>query len=200
MAESSRLEDLRRRVQQDPSSIAFAQLAEECRRAGLFQEAVDVCRSGLLVHPAYSSARVTLGRALLELRSYEDAQHELEQVLRSAPENLAAVRGLADALRRQGAFEEALVQYRAALVLARHDPDLEQTIAELSRQVEPTPAPNQPTIEQPLEDTATATVDAAPVAVVDSAAEQQRARAVATLVALEQLLTAVHVARAQRCA
>jgi tetratricopeptide (TPR) repeat protein len=200
VAESSRLEDLRRRVQQDPSSIAFAQLAEECRRAGLFQEAVDVCRSGLLVHPAYSSARVTLGRALLELRSYEDAQHELEQVLRSAPENLAAVRGLADALRRQGAFEEALVQYRAALVLARHDPDLEQTIAELSRQVEPTPAPNQPTIEQPLEDTATATVDAAPVAVVDSAAEQQRARAVATLVALEQLLTAVHVARAQRCA
>ena len=200
MAESSRLEDLRRRVQQDPSSIAFAQLAEECRRAGLFQEAVDVCRSGLLVHPAYSSARVTLGRALLELRSYEDAQHELEQVLRSAPENLAAVRGLADALRRQGAFEEALVQYRAALVLARHDPDLEQTIAELSRQVEPTPAPNQPTIEQPLEDTAAATVDAAPVAVVDSAAEQQRARAVATLAALERLLTAVHVARAQRCA
>jgi tetratricopeptide (TPR) repeat protein len=200
VAESSRLEDLRRRVQQDPSSIAFAQLAEECRRAGLFQEAVDVCRAGLLVHPAYSSARVTLGRALLELRSYEDAQHELEQVLRSAPENLAAVRGLADALRRQGAFEEALVQYRAALVLARHDPDLEQTIAELSRQVEPTPAPSEPTIEQPLEDTAAATVDAAPVAVVDSAAEQQRASAVATLAALEHLLTAVHVARAQRCA
>jgi len=121
-------------------------------------------------------------------------------VLRSAPENLAAVRGLADALRRQGAFEEALVQYRAALVLARHDPDLEQTIAELSRQVEPTPAPSEPTIEQPLEHTAAATVDAAPVAVVDSAAEQQRASAVATLAALEQLLTAVHVARAQRCA
>jgi len=196
----SRLDDLRRRVQQDPSSIAFAQLAEEYRRAGMFQEAADVCRSGLLVHPAYLSARVTLGRALLELRSYEDAQHELEQVLRSAPENLAAVRGLADALRRQGAFEEALVQYRAALVLARHDPDLEQTIAELSRQVEPTPAPSEPTIEQPLEDTAAATVDAAPVAVVDSAAEQQRACAVATLAALEHLLTAVHVARAQRCA
>lgn len=165
----------------------------------MFQEAADVCRSGLLVHPAYSSARVTLGRALIELRHYDEAQHELEQVLRSAPENLAAVRGLADALRRQGAFEEALVQYRAALTLARHDPDLEQTIAELARQVDSTPA-SEPTIERPVEDISTATIDAAPIAVVDSAAEQQRARAVATLAALEQLLTAVHVARAQRCA
>jgi tetratricopeptide (TPR) repeat protein len=195
----SRLEDLRRRVQQDPSSIAFAQLAEEYRRAGMFQEAADVCRSGLLVHPAYLSARVTLGRALIELRHYDEAQHELEQVLRSAPENLAAIRGLADALRRQGAFEEALVQYRAALTLARHDPDLEQTIAELARQVDSTPA-SEPTIERRVEDTATATIDAEPIAVVDSAPEQQRARAAAALAALEQLLTAVYVARAQRCA
>ena len=187
MAES-RLEDLRRRVQQDPSSIAFAQLAEEYRRAGMFQDAVDVCRSGLLVHPAYLSARVTLGRALLELRQYADAQLELEQVLRSAPENLAAIRGLADALRRQGEFEEALVHYRSALALARHDPDLEQTIAELARQV------------APAEKTAGPTLVEAPAVVVDPAAEQQRARARATLAALEQLLTAVHVVRAQRCA
>ena len=197
MAES-RLEDLRRRVQQDPSSIAFAQLAEEYRRSGMFQEAVDVCRSGLLVHPAYHSARVTLGRALIELRHYEDAQHELEQALRAAPENLAAIRGLADALRRQGAFEEALVQYQAALALARHDPDLEQIIAELSRQV--APPESEPAVAPPLEITAIKPVDDAPVAVVDPVAEQQRARAVATLAALEQLLTAVHVARAQRCA
>ena len=154
----------------------------------MFQEAVDVCRAGLLVHPAYPSARVTLGRSLIELRQYADAQVELEQVLRAAPENLAALRGLADALRRQGEFEEALVQYRAALTLARHDPDLEQTIAELARQVEP------------HEKTAAATVVDAPAVIVDPAAEQQRTRALATLAALEQLLTAVHVARAQRCA
>ena len=34
MADNQRIEDLRRRVQKDPASIAFAQLAEECRRAG----------------------------------------------------------------------------------------------------------------------------------------------------------------------
>jgi 5'-nucleotidase len=34
-------------------------------------------------------------------------------------------------------LKEALAQYRAALALARNDPDLEETVAQLARQVEP---------------------------------------------------------------
>jgi tetratricopeptide (TPR) repeat protein len=205
MVDNPRLDSLRRRVQQDPSSIAFAQLAEEYRRAGMLQEAVDVCRAGLGTHPAYVSARVTLGRALMELRQYEPAQQELEQVLRSAPENLAAIRGLADVLHRQGLFEESLLQYRAALTLVRHDPDLEQTIAELERKVESAPAVAVALAPSPeeapvLEFTHHAAVDDAPAVVVDSAAEQASLRALATVAALERMLTAVHVARAERCA
>lgn len=141
MADSSRIEDLRRRVQKDPASIAFAQLAEECRRAGQHQEAVDVCRTGLAIHPGYLSARVTLGRTLLELNQLDGAQAELEQVLRSAPDNLAARRGLAEVYHRQGALPEALAQYRAALALARNDPDLQETVAELSKKIEPRKPP-----------------------------------------------------------
>src|SRR4051812_6548858 len=141
MADSQRIEDLRRRVQKDPASIAFAQLAEECRRAGYFQEAVDVCHAGLELHPGYLSARVTLGRALIELNDLDRALAELEQVLKSAPENLAAIRGLAEIHHRRGALAEALRHYRAALALARNDPDLQQTVAELARQVEPLPPP-----------------------------------------------------------
>jgi tetratricopeptide (TPR) repeat protein len=95
MAENPRIEELRRRVQLDPASIAFAALAEEYRRQGRNQEAIATCRAGLQRHPAYLSARVTLGRALVELGEYELAREELETVLRSAPENLAAIRGLA---------------------------------------------------------------------------------------------------------
>ena len=82
MADDSRIDDLRRRVQKDPASIAFAQLAEEHRRAGQCEDAVQVCRAGLAIHPGYLSARVTLGRALLELGQLESAQHELELGLR----------------------------------------------------------------------------------------------------------------------
>ena len=140
MVESPRIEDLRRRVQKDPASIAFAQLAEECRRAGDYQESIDVCRAGLALHPGYLSARVTLGRALIEVDQLDEAQAELEVVLASASENLAAIRGLAEIFHRRGALADALKQYRAALMLARNDPDLERTVTELSRAIEPKPA------------------------------------------------------------
>ena len=139
MVDSPRIDDLRRRVQKDPASIAFAQLAEECRRAGEYQESIDVCRAGLALHPGYLSARVTLGRALIEVDQLDEAQAELEVVLASASENLAAIRGLAEIFHRRGALVEALKQYRAALALARNDPDLERTVTELSRAIEPKP-------------------------------------------------------------
>jgi Tetratricopeptide repeat len=100
--ENPRIEDLRRRVQADPASIVFAALAEEFRRVGRYDEAIETCRTGLQRHPAYLSARVTLGRSLIETGDFESAREELETVLRSAPENLAAIRGLAQINERLG--------------------------------------------------------------------------------------------------
>jgi predicted Zn-dependent protease len=106
VADRSRIEDLQRRVEQDPASIAFAQLAEEHRRAGDFHEAVRVCRTGLAQHPSYLSARVTLGRALMELQLYDEARTELEYVLLASPDNTAAVRALSD-IREAGSAHTA---------------------------------------------------------------------------------------------
>jgi tetratricopeptide (TPR) repeat protein len=99
--DNPRIEELRRRIHKDPASIAFAQLAEEHRRAGQFEEAVRVCRTGLAQHPAYLSARITLGRALLEMARYDEAATEFEYVLKAAPDNLTAVRELADIEQRR---------------------------------------------------------------------------------------------------
>lgn len=137
MADLQRIEDLRRRIQRDPASIAFAQLAEELRRAHEYEESVTTCRAGLEIHPEYLSARVTLGRALIELNDLDQAQEELERVLRSAPDNLAAIRGLGEIHHRRGDLRQALAHFRSALALARNDPDLEETVARLSKEVEP---------------------------------------------------------------
>lgn len=102
MADSPRIEELKRRVQMDPASIAFAALAEEYRRAERYDEAIETCTAGLVRHPSYLSAHVTLGRALMEVGRLQEAQQELEFVLRLAPENLAAIRGLAEIHRRLG--------------------------------------------------------------------------------------------------
>ncbi|MEZ5284084.1 MAG: tetratricopeptide repeat protein [Vicinamibacterales bacterium] len=151
-ADSPRILDLRRRVQADPASIAFAQLGEELRRAGAFDEAVDVCRAGLAKHPAYLSARVTLGRALIELDQLDAARAELDIVVTAASDNLAAIRGLAEIHQRRGEIEEALSFYRRALELARHDPDLEETVERMAQQVAPPKAPEAPVSVEALFD------------------------------------------------
>jgi hypothetical protein len=92
--DQSRVAELKRRVRQDPASIAFAPLAEELRRAGEHYEAVQICLAGLEHHPTFLSARVTLGRALAALEQYSEARTEFEYVLRAAPDNLLARKSL----------------------------------------------------------------------------------------------------------
>jgi tetratricopeptide (TPR) repeat protein len=75
---------------------AFGGIAERFRRAGQLDRAVTLCREGLQKFPEHLSARVTLGWALLDQGKYDEAQVELEQVLKRAPDNLAAIRGLAE--------------------------------------------------------------------------------------------------------
>lgn len=141
MPENPRIEELRRRVQKDPASIAFAQLAEEYRRAGRFDEAIDTCRTGLAHHPGYLSAHVTLGRALIETGDLRAAQAELSRVLSAAPENLAALRGVAEIHHRRGELSQALDHYRRALELAQHDPDLEHLVAQIANELQPVRTP-----------------------------------------------------------
>jgi hypothetical protein len=52
------------------------------------------------------SARATLGRALLDLGEIDDALFELQAVLSAAPENLMALRGIAEVHHRRGELTE----------------------------------------------------------------------------------------------
>lgn len=168
MSDAPRIEELQRRVDLDPASIAFAQLAEEYRRLGQLQQAVAVSRQGLSVHPGYVSARVTLGRALLQQGDLAGAAAEFELVLQSVPSNLAALRALSDVERRRGNWDAALERSQAALALAPNDPELERSVAELIGQVE------------------------------QARHEPERRRAADTVGALEQFLAAIHGARTER--
>ena len=142
MADSPRIQELRRRIQQDPASLAFAPLAEELRRAGSLGEAVQTCRAGLVLHPEYATARATLGRALLDQGALDDALDELTTVLLAAPEHLAALKGIAEIHARRGEDADALATYRRAYALAREDADLARAITSLEQKLSPSgPAP-----------------------------------------------------------
>jgi tetratricopeptide (TPR) repeat protein len=104
-----RIEELRRRIEKDPNSRVFAQLAEELRKEGDLEEAVRISRDGLQKHPFYPSARMTLGRALLDSGDLEAAKTEFETVLQAAPDNLLARRFLEES-RARGAEPEAAAE------------------------------------------------------------------------------------------
>jgi tetratricopeptide (TPR) repeat protein len=174
MADSPRIEELKRRVQGDPASIAFAALAEEYRRAERYQEAIETCTAGLVRHPSYLSAHVTLGRALMELGRLQEAQQELEFVLKLAPENLAAIRGLAE------------IHHRLGDEQGHHPIPLSPPVA-------------MPAAE-PMEAISVAEVQAASGAVTVEAEQPTQPPDHSALPALEQLLSAIQRARADRVA
>ncbi len=128
----SRLEELRRRVAQDPGSRLFAALAEQHRRAGDLAEAVRVARAGLARYPTYPAARLTLGRALLEAGDVRGALAELREALRQAPDSSLASRLLAEALEAGGDLDGACRQLAATLQLVRGDEDLEARLRRLT--------------------------------------------------------------------
>ena len=47
----SRIEELEKRLAADPNSRMFVQLAEEYRKAGMLEQAIDCCEKGLKKHP-----------------------------------------------------------------------------------------------------------------------------------------------------
>jgi tetratricopeptide (TPR) repeat protein len=178
-----RIEDLRRRVDKDPASIAFAQLAEEYRRTGDLQQAIEVARAGLDVHPGYLSARVTLARALVERGNIDDAQREFETVLKAAPDNLAAIRGLAE------------IHHRETLVPDTH-PGFAAHALEPSGEADVVASPRAGAVsERPAERSEEEGWVDLSFAAVEPITEAAPAPVVA---ALEQFLAAIHVARAER--
>src|SRR5271156_5404845 len=85
-----------KKYQEDPTSRVFAPLAEAYRKAGLIEEAIEIAREGLLVHPSFTGGRVALARALFDKKQYQLVIDELNLVVQDAPDNLIAQRLLAE--------------------------------------------------------------------------------------------------------
>lgn len=199
MAENPRIEELRRRVQMDPASIAFAALAEEYRRQGRHEEAIQTCRGGLQRHPSYLSARVTLGRALIEVGDYDAAREELETVLRSAPENLAAIRGLALIHERLGHSTEMDPQL-AALMHAEAERAEAARAAAPPPSSPPPPAPAPPpaplrVVERAPQPEPVMVAEAHEPEPYDTESHEPDPALVATLSRLERFLAGIQTAR-----
>ncbi|MEK6706102.1 MAG: tetratricopeptide repeat protein [Bdellovibrionota bacterium] len=123
-----------KKYQDDPTSRVFAPLAEAYRKAGLVDEAIEVAREGLRVHPAFVGGKVALARALFDKRQYAEVIEELKAVVEDAPDNLAAQRLVADSSLMLGRVADALGSYKMLLYFAPQDIETARLVHELEAQ------------------------------------------------------------------
>jgi len=128
------IESLKDRIARDPLSRAFLQLAEEYRKEGRYQEAIDVCLDGLQRHPAYHTARISLGRTYLEGGDLENARRTFVEVLELQPENHLAAKLLAEIQKKMGDPAGAAATYRSILRYYPTDREVATLLDETLRQ------------------------------------------------------------------
>ncbi|MBI4823500.1 MAG: tetratricopeptide repeat protein [Nitrospirae bacterium] len=125
------LEKLREKVGKDPASKLFVPLAEEYKKAGMLDKAIETLSAGLVLQPGYMSARVALGKIFLEKGMQEAARDEFEKVIKAIPDNLFAQRKLAEIYMGMGNTESALARYKTVLKLNPLDEEVSSAIKEL---------------------------------------------------------------------
>ena len=96
------------RLAKDPASLGFALLADLYRKAGRVDDAVAVCRDGLMRHPHYATARLILAKVLMSRQDFAGALAEIEAILRSSPKDVQCHRLAAEIHRRLGRIDEAV--------------------------------------------------------------------------------------------
>ncbi len=154
MEDTTRTAELRRKLEKDPGSRLFAQFAEELRKEGRHEEAINVARKGLEKNPNYPSARLTLARSLQDSGRPGEARPELELVVKASPDNILAGRLLGEVLEELGQFPEAIAQFENTLRFAPGDKAIVEKIAAVKVRMQasaaPPPAPPAPlTFEAP---------------------------------------------------
>jgi|MudIll2142460700_1097286.scaffolds.fasta_scaffold29664_3 tetratricopeptide (TPR) repeat protein len=196
--ENAEIEKLTERIAKDPKSKLFVPLAEEHKKAGDIETAIRVLTEGLKHNPGYVTARSFLGRLLMDKGDLAGAQKELEEVIKTIPDNLLAQRKLGDIYVLQGRGADALPRYKAALALNPGDKDLPLLLADLeagkdvsSRIPKPkTPAPPAEIKPQPAPATPVQP-KAAPTGALKTAAAPQTAAAVQKAPAAPEPLAAM---------
>ena len=128
MSSSARIDELRKKFDENPRRY-FAPLANEYRKVGDFDQAIFICQEYLPQQPGHMSGHIVFGQALFEAKRLPEARTVFETALTLDPENLIALRHLADISRDLGETTAARGWYERVL---QADPRNEEIAAIMS--------------------------------------------------------------------
>lgn len=141
----SRLDDLKKRYEENPRRF-FAPLANEYRKNGELDQAIQLCEAHLGDQPGNMNGHVVYGQALFDSGRYDQAETTFTTALSLDPENLIALRHLGDISRLNGNAAAALDWYQRVLDAdPRNDEILGFIDALKAESAAPPPPPREPT-------------------------------------------------------
>src|SRR3954462_6788835 len=139
MSSSARIDELRRKFDENPRRY-FAPLANEYRKVGDFDQAIFICQVYLPQQPGHMSGHIVFGQALFEAKRLPEAKVVFETALSLDPENLIALRHLADISRDLGDTAAAKGWYERVLHADPRNEEIAGIMAQLGAGSS-TPAP-----------------------------------------------------------
>jgi tetratricopeptide (TPR) repeat protein len=148
------IERLKEKLEKDPTSKLFVPLAEEYKKAGLLDEAIEVLTKGLERQPGYLSARVSLGKIYIERGMLDEAITEFDKVIAVIPDNLYAHKKLAEIYKDLGKRDEAIREFKTVLRINPADAWAATNLAPIEQETAPQPQGQplrQPEATPPLE-------------------------------------------------
>ena len=117
----SEIARLSERYNKDPKSKIFVQLADAYRKSNMIDEALEILNKGLAFNPNYPLAYLILGKCYFDKRMYEKAKESFGKTLNYDPQNIVALRMLAQICETTKDEEGQMEAYRGILAIDPFD-------------------------------------------------------------------------------
>ena len=109
------------RLEREPTSAVFSQLAELYRRAGRTADVVACCREWLSRHPRDAAGRLALARGLADEGHVDAAAGQVRALLELEPGDVESHRFLAELARQRGDIDTAVRHLEEVVALDGDD-------------------------------------------------------------------------------
>jgi tetratricopeptide (TPR) repeat protein len=128
---TTEIEKLERRWQENPLGLTFAPLAEAYRKSGALARALELLDTGLAQHPGYVPAHIVRGRCHLDSGERALAELDFLCVAELDPENVIALKALADLAEDEGRTSDAIRRLESVLEIDRNNEEAEVQLVRL---------------------------------------------------------------------
>ncbi len=115
----------------NPKSMLFARLAERYLQMDEINQAINVCKKGLMIHEDYATAHLVLARCYIKNQQFDEAERELKNVLNYDPKALSAHKLYSELMQKIGREETVKSSYQKMLDIDPLDENVKALLTEL---------------------------------------------------------------------